>query len=130
VYQKDLADYLRTNGPYRWTQKQINSDSASDKLGLCTRNQVANLIVNNETANDIAAAALTLCRRELAKAAQAMDALSAKSPCLEGSSNCIAAEKSLTEHFLPALAARAMQLRAQGGHGVGQLDGAAPRGGL
>jgi hypothetical protein len=129
-HKKNLADYLRTNGPYRWTQKQINSDSASDKLVLCTRNQVANLIVNNETAHDIAAAALTLCRTELVKAAQAVDATMSASPCLEGSSNCIAVEKDLTERMLPALAARAMQLRAQGGHGVGRLDGTAPRGGL
>jgi hypothetical protein len=116
-YKKTLADYLSAKVPYHWAQKQIDLENATDKLRLCTRNQVTNLIVNNEseTANAIAAAVIALCRRELAKAAQALDAaISRGPPCLEGSSRCNNAEKSLTEPMLSALAARVMYLRAQG----------------
>jgi hypothetical protein len=129
-YQKKLADYLRNRGPYIWAQKEIALDSAMRNFVLCTTNQVENLIGNNETANAIAAAALTLCQRELTKAAQATLAFS-DSPCSEElpSPRCIRAEKSLTEGFLPTLAARAMRLRAQAGRGVGRLDGTAPQGG-
>jgi hypothetical protein len=61
-YKKKLADYLSAKRAYRWAQKAIDLENASDKFISCARNQVANLIVNNETANAIASAAITLCR--------------------------------------------------------------------
>jgi S1-C subfamily serine protease len=93
-------------------QKDADLDAAGDALVSCTRKQVANLLVNSETASAVAAASLSLCHAELSKAALALEVWSGGAPCVQGSSKCREAERVLTKDMLPALTALAMQLRA------------------
>ena len=95
-------------------QIQAEYESASHALAICTRGQVRALAVTSETAEAVARAALTLCRAELTRAAQAAHLWIGRASCIPGSQTCRDSEQAFTKNLVPVLAAIAMKLRADG----------------
>ena len=97
--------------------------AAADKtfraLADCTLTQAANLMVTNETAEAVAAAALVLCPADLENATRAVQYETDLQLWFEGPqprprlSSDIEAERSLAKTLLPRLTSRIMQSRAQ-----------------
>jgi uncharacterized protein YecT (DUF1311 family) len=83
-------------------------------LRNCVRYQATKLMVTNEPAEAVAAAAINLCSAELLHAAQVLDYQTDKrEPCVEGSQRCNELEKMITADTLPGLAALVMRDRAE-----------------
>ena len=96
-------------------QIQAEYESASHALVICTRGQVRALAVTSGTPDEaVARAALTLCRAELTRAAQAAHLWIGKRSCIPGSQACRDSEQAITKNLVPVLAAIAMKLRADG----------------
>ncbi len=95
------------------------ADKAFHGLADCTLTQAANLMVTNETAAAVAAAALVLCPADLEIATRAVQYETDLQLWFEGPqpqprlSTDSEAERSLAKTLLPRLAARIMQSRAE-----------------
>lgn len=101
------------------------ADKAFHALADCTLTQAANLMVTNETAEAVAAAALVLCPADLENATLAVDYETDLQLWFDGPqprprlSTDIEAERSLAKTLLPRLAARIMQSRAEAAKALG-----------
>jgi uncharacterized protein YecT (DUF1311 family) len=121
-------------------QAQIGAEAAFEAalrdLRTCVRNHIATLIIANETAEAVAAAAVQLCDEELRNAARASDYYTSiqlwfeglqPKRCADGSPRCIGEAKIITDELLPRFAAQVMQTRAEAVHAAPDLAPQSPQ---